>query len=203
MNNVYFVTGTAKIYRLCGNDWYAVEQDDEKVMLVDTDCKVSGEELRTPWTYAEYANDEDADNGQCILDYVNSMVDKHFSSIKHAIIPQDVDCVNEYREGRGELQSAYMWAMSKNKFSEHRDIGGAIIDNADYWVWTRTFNERWDDYNFAWCVGISSGNLNGSSGVTYSLAVAPAFYLSKSAIDHIVEDGEIILKAPDNSVTNN
>ena len=202
MNNVNFVTGTAKIYRLCGNDWYAVEQDDEKVMLVDTDCKVSGEELRTPWSYAKSFINEDANNGQRILDYVNSIADKYFSSIKHAIIPRDVDCVNEDGAGRGELRNAFMWVMSKNEFKQHQDIAGAIIDNADDWVWTRTFNERWNDYNYAWCVNYSSGNLNGGNYVTNSHAVAPAFYLSKSAIDHIAKNGEIILK-PSTKVTTN
>ena len=194
-----FITGTSEIYHLAGNDWYAVEQDDEKVMLVDTDCKVSGEELRTPWTYAKYAYDKDADNGQCILNYANSMVDKYFSSIKHAIIPRDVDCVNEDGAGRGELRNAFMWAISENEFKQHKDIAGAISQNVNDWIWTRTFNERWNerwnDYNCAWCVDNSSGVLNNNFGyVTHSFAVAPAFYLSKAAIDHIAEDGEIILE---------
>ena len=199
MNNVNFVTGTKKVYRLAGNDWYAVEQDDSKVMLVDTDGCISDEVLRIPWTYAEYANDEDADNGQCILNYANSLVDKHFSSIKYAIIPRNIDCKNDCGAGQGKLQNAYMWAMSAYEFKQHRDFGEAIIDNADDWVWTRTFDNKWKNINCAWC--ICDGFIDGNIDIVTSInVVAPAFYLSKAAINHIAEDGEIILKAPDQQV---
>mgnify|MGYP004581333409 CR=1 FL=1 len=46
MQKFNFVTGTTKIYRLADNDWFAVSQDDETVLLVDTDAAL----LRTDGT---------------------------------------------------------------------------------------------------------------------------------------------------------
>ena len=196
MNNVNFVTGTKKVYRLCGNDWYAVEQDDEKVMLVDTDCKVASEELRTTWSCWNDTKDfTSTNNGQYLLNYTNNLVDKYFSSIKHAIIPQDVDCVNEYGEGQGKLKNAYMWAMSKKEFLEHRDIGSKIFTNSKNCIWTRTFNENWESSHYSWYINSSVSRVNiNSDNVIYHNSVAPAFYLKKSEILCLTENGEIILE---------
>ena len=46
----------------------------------------------------------------------------------------------------------------------------------------------------AYRLGDPAGILYSSNYVNYVLRVAPAFYLRKSAIDHVSDDGEIILK---------
>ena len=116
-SNFNFVTDSSKVYRLGGNDWYAVTQDNDKVMLVDTDCEVGGEELYTPWSDGNYRSKE-SENGQCILDYVNMFTDTYFSTVKHAIIPRTVEA------GTGKLENALMWPMSCEEFKDHKDIGG-------------------------------------------------------------------------------
>ena len=190
-SNFNFVTDSSKVYRLGGNDWYAVTQDNDKVMLVDTDCEVGGEELYTPWSDGNYRSKE-SENGQCILDYVNMFTDTYFSTVKHAIIPRTVEA------GTGKLENALMWPMSCEEFKDHKDIGGKIVDNANNpysGVWTRTFSGVYGNGRFAWYINSASGDLGDNGGGVSSLCrVAPAFYLKKSAIDHINEDGEIVLK---------
>ena len=120
-NNVKFVTGSSKVYHLGGNDWYAVMEDDDKVMLVDTDCKIADEKLETPWS--DYFRSKDGENGQVILDHVNDIADAYFND---------------------------MWPMSYEEFEEHKNIGGKIVENSDSIVWTRTFNGShyaWCVYN--------------------------------------------------------
>ena len=51
-SNVNFVTDGSKVYHLGGNDWYAVTQDKDKVMLVDTDCNVNGNKFEQKIRYA-------------------------------------------------------------------------------------------------------------------------------------------------------
>lgn len=196
-SNLEFVTdgvleeGSVK-YRLAGNEWYAVEQDDDKVMLVDTDCKMADEELETRWSDGDCRSKEGG-NGQCILDYVNRFADKYFGDIKYAIIPRTVDT----EIGTGSIESAYMWPMSFEEFIKHRNIGSKIVRNSGSIVWTRTFSGVYSgrgDYRYAWYVGDTSGDLGNSSNVGSLFHVAPAFYLRKSVIDHISDDGEIVLK---------
>ena len=182
-----FVTGGSKVYRLGGNDWYAVKQDDDKVMLVDTDCKIGDEELKTPWSDGD-CRSKDGKNGQCILDYVNDIADKYFSSIKYAIEPRTVDA------GTGGIENAYMWPMSCRKFEEHKIIGGRINENSSSNVWTRTFSGSGNSNHYAWYTYNANGDLSYGGGVSTVYRVAPAFYLKKSAIDHISDDGEIVLK---------
>ena len=189
-NNVKFVTDSSKVYRLGGNDWYVVTQDDDKVMLVDTDCKIGNKALRTPWSSGDWKS-ESGENGQAILDYCNNLVNTHFSSIKHAVVPRNVEA------GTGKIESAYIWPMSYEEFEEHKNIGGKIVRNSDSYVWTRTFSGIVGNYCHAWCVNGASGGLYNSNGVGSMYRVAPAFYLKKSAIDHISEDGEIVLKPAD------
>ena len=175
------------MYRLGGNDWYAVMEDDDKVMLVDTDCKIGDEDLKTRWSNGD-CRSEEGENGQAILDYVNRIADKYFSSIKYAIKPRIVDA------GTGDLANAYMWPMSRQEFNDNKVIGGKIVRNSNSVVWTRTFSGISSSNNrCAWCVGIASGDLyNGDVSSVYR--VAPAFILKKSVIDHITDDGEIVLK---------
>ena len=189
-SNLEFVTDGSKVYRLGGNDWYAVEQDDGKVMLVDTDCQIAGEELETPWS--DYFLSEDGENGQTILNYVNNIADTYFNDIKHVITPRTVNA------GTGELENALMWPMSYEEFKEHRNIGGKIVGNSNSIVWTRTVGGINGGNRFAWCVGNSGGGLNGGGNVSNAFRVAPAFNLKKSSIDYITEDGEIVLKPEDN-----
>ena len=194
-NNVNFVTDGSKVYRLAGNEWYVVEQDDEKVMLVDTDCKIGDEEPKTPWSDGYYRS-KDGENGQCILNYTNSIAVKYFSDIKYAIIPRTVEA------GTGKLEDAYMWPMSYEEFSNNKVISDKITLNFCRCVWTRTFIAvSCDSYRDAWYVNGVAGCLSGDH-VRCICRVAPAFYLKKSAIDHINDDGEIILKPADTDTTN-
>lgn len=194
-SNVNFVTDGSKVYHLAGNDWYAVEQDDDKVMLVDTDCKIGDEKLETHWSDGDWTSKE-GENGEAVLDYCNNLVDTYFSGIKHVITPRTVNA------GTGELENALMWPMSYEEFKEHRNIGGKIVENSDsnVWtpssfVWTRTFSGINSFSNrYAWFVGNSGGGLYGGGGVSGLFRVAPAFNLKKSYIDHIADDGEIILQ---------
>ena len=186
-----FVTDGSKVYRLAGNDWYAVEEDDGKVMLVDTDCKIDDKALKTPWSNGD-CRSEEGENGQCILDYVNKLADTYFSDIKYAIFPRIIDV------GTDDLEDAYMWPMSYEEFKDHKDIGGKIVENANCFVWTRTFSGiNSNNYRFAWDVDDFDGGLNGDNCVGNVYRVAPAFYLKKSAIDHISDDGKIVLKLAD------
>ena len=190
-SNLEFVTDGSKVYRLGGNDWYAVEQDDDKVMLIDTDCKIDDEELKTPWSNG-YCRSKDGENGQCILDYINNIADKYFSGIKHAIEPRSVEA------GTSKLEDAYMWPMSYEEFGSNKVIGGKIACNSGNGVWTRTFSIGNSIYRYAWRVRNSNGDLGNLASVDYLYNVAPAFYLRKSLIDRINEDNEIVLKPEDN-----
>ena len=189
-SNVKFVTDGSKVYHLAGNNWYAVMEDADRVMLVDTDCKVGDEELKTPWSNGDYRS-EDGKNGQCILDYVNNIANKYFSSIKYAIVPRNVEA------GTGKIESTYMWPMSKEEFDGNKVVNKKIAESSNSFVWTRTFRGI-NSYNsrYAWCVDNSGGGLN-SDYVGGVFRVAPAFNLKKSAIEHITEDGEIVLKPVD------
>ena len=189
MQKFNFVTDGSVVYRLGGNEWYAVVENNYKVLLVDTDCKVGDVELRSPWS-SEYGDSPEAENGQAILDYANKIADKYFSNIKYAIIPRTVFA------GTGKIENAYMWPMSKSEFGDHKVISGNIVKNSNSHIWTRScagvcFNNV--DY-YAWYLGDPAGILYSSNYVNYVLRVAPAFYLRKSAIDHISDVREIILK---------
>ena len=187
-SNLEFVTDGSVVYRLGGNEWYAVMEDDDKIMLVDTDCKIGDEELKTPWSDGDWLN-EDGENGQAILDYCNSIANTYFSGIKHAIEPRTVEA------GTYKLENAYMWAMSKEEFENHKNIGGKIVENSNSVVWTRTFSGIGSfNFRYAWFVGNASGGLYNYSYVSIVYRVAPAFNLKKSSIIRINPDGEIILK---------
>ena len=189
MKNFNFVTDGSKVYRFGNNDWYAVEQDDDKVMLVDTDCKVGDIELEMPWSDGYWIN-ESGENGQYILNYTNYIVYKYFDALSYAIEPRTVDA------GTGKFESAYMWPMSYEEFKVHKDIGGKIVKSVGSGVWTRTFAGVYSgSYRYAWLVSSTDGAL-GNGIVNSEFCVAPAFYLKKSAIDHIEENGEIILDNP-------
>ena len=181
-----FVADGNKTYHLAGNDWYAVLEDDDKIMLVDTDCKIGDEELYTPWSDVK-----DVENGQCILDYVNRFTDTYFSTVKHAIMPRTVEA------GTGKIEYAWMWPMSKEEFDNNKAVGSKIVENSNSFVWTRTFGDA-NNYNnyklhYAWALGNTNGDLGYTDCVGSLCRVAPAFYLRKSAIDHITEDGKIVL----------
>ena len=190
MQKFNFVTDGSVVYRLAGNEWYAVHEDDDKVILVDTDCKIGDEELKTPWSDGDYYSKE-GENGQAILDYTNNLADTYFENIKYAIIPRTVET------GTGKLENAWMWPMSYEEFKEHKDIGGKIVRNSNGNVWTRTFSGI--NYHFAWYLSNASGSLNSNNYVNDVYRVAPAFYLKKSEIDHINDNGEIFLKPEDNA----
>ena len=190
MQKFNFVTDGSVVYRLAGNEWYAVHEDDDKVILVDTDCKIGDEELKTPWSDGDCYSKE-GENGQAILDYTNNLADTYFENIKYAIMPRTVEA------GTSKLENAYMWPMSKEEFEEHKDIGGKIAFNSFSSVWTRTFGGVNGSYRYAWCVRIASGDLYGNGSVSNLFRVAPAFNLKKSSIIRINPDGEIILKPAD------
>ena len=189
-SNLEFVTDGSVVYRLGGNEWYAVMQDNDKVMLVDTDCKVGDKTLKTPWSSGDWMS-EDGENGQTILDYGNNIADTYFNNIKHAIETRTVEA------GTGKLENALMWSMSFEEFDGNRVVGGKIVENSNSYVWTRTFGGTNRNCRYAWRINNIYGELfyNCIDGV---YCVAPAFYLRKSAIDHINDDGEIVLKPEDN-----
>lgn len=195
-------TGITKKYRLAGNDWYLVEEDNEKIMLVDTDC-LPTDNAGIFDGDAVWSKDK-SNNGQDLLNFANSLADKYFQNIKYAIIPRTVSCQNENGEGSGLLENAYMWIMSLDELREHRDIGGAIYRNSgEDFIWTRTFCkehifESSNRMNFAWAIGDENGKIYGAcysgSDVYESNHIALTFYLNKDMIERITEDGEIILK---------
>ena len=210
-NNVKFVTDESVKYRLGGNEWYAIMEDDNKVMLVDTDCKIDNEKLWALWS-DNYWESEEGENGQRILDYTNSIANTYFSNIKHAIEPRTVEA------GTGKLEDAYMWPMSYEEFECNKVVGGKIVENSNNHVWTRTFSGTgcsvsnvWTrklsgilhnkNCRYAWVVSNINGDL-GNSIVSNVDCVAPAFYLKKSEVDHISGDGEIVLKPADTGITN-
>ena len=194
-SNLEFVTDGSVKYHLAGNDWYAVMRDDDKVMLVDTDCKVYDEELWTPWSSGNWRN-ESGENGQAVLDRCNNLVNKYFSDIKHAIMPRVVEA------GTGKLENAYMRPMSKEEFGDHKVISGNIVKNSNSHIWTRSFASIYSGSDrYAWYVNGASGDLYSGGNVSNLFRVAPAFNLKKSAIDHINDDGEIIIKSADTHIT--
>ena len=173
-------------YELADNKWYAVTQDNEIVMLVDTDCKVSDEILRIHWSDGDYRS-KNGENGQTILDYCNNIANTYLENIKYAIEPRTVTA------GIGKLENAYMWLMSKDEFINNKTIGGKIVENSHSSIWTRTFFGNNYNVCFAWkisnCIGqVSTYNVNNF------IKVAPSFYLKKSEIDYITKDNKIILK---------
>lgn len=175
-----------RTYHLAGNEWYAVEEDDDKIMLVDTDCRVGGKELETPWSDRDWSS-KDGENGQSILDYCNNIADTYFSTIKYAIEPKTVEA------GTAKLEDAYMWPMSKEEFDSNKVVSKKIAENSCGVVWTRTFGVSCGNYRYAWYINSAGGDLRGGY-VRRLCRVAPAFYLRKSAIDHITDDGKIVLK---------
>ena len=193
-NNLEFVTDGSVVYRLGGNDWYAVEQDEDKVMLVDTDCKVANEELKSPWSNGNCCS-EDGENGQAILDYCNNLINTYFGSIKHAVVPRNVAA------GTGKIESAYIWPMSFKEFASNRSVGDKLIEDANSSVWTRTFSGIYNDVCSAWYGNVDVESLGANYNVNNVFLVAPAFYLKKSAIDHVTEDGEIVLKLAKTDIT--
>lgn len=186
-----FMFDENKVYHLAGNDWYAVMQDNYRVMLVDTDSKIGTEILRTPWS-DEPKYDEKNESGQCILNFCNNLADTYFSNIKHAILPRTVTA------GRGRIEDALIWPMSKEEFERNKKNNHSIIFDSKGAVWTRTFGyfmcagETYCEYS-AYTLELN-GNGFSYSNVNDTFNVAPAFYLKKTAIDHITDDGEIVLK---------
>ena len=196
-SNVNFVTDGSKVYHLGGNDWYAVTQDKDKVMLVDTDCNVNGNKFEAMW-HRGCCDIVASDDGQDILNYCNDIAVKCFAGIKHAIEPKSVEA------GTGKLKNAWMWPMSKEECKSNQVVSGKIIENSKTAIWTRTFSCVHEDYyrrRFAWAVFNLKGGCKEFS-VDYEMGVAPAFYLKKAAIDHIAEDGKIVLKSEADAETN-
>ena len=228
MNNFNFVTGTTKIYRLAGNDWFAVSQDDETVLLVDTDAALPRADgtlvgLESEWSDGA-CKSIDSEDGQALLDYTNKLVDKYLGKIKYAMRPISIACdyekrmyFSEPKNLKGSIYEAYMFPLSCDEFCNCSDIGSKIYQNSkgnrdnlkneigdnisNSSVWTRTFGGVGSSNNrFAWYVGGASGGLNSNYGYVSNLyRVAPAFNLKKSCIIRINPDGEIILKPEDMS----
>ena len=188
MNNFNFVTDGSREYSLAENNWFAVEQDDEKVMLVDTDCRKGKKFFEVKWSYNE-CDAPDGENGQALLDYANCIADMCFEDIKYAIIPRAVIA------GTGKIENAYMWPMDRRDFSQHRSIGGKIFAAADYDnVWTCTlYGINGINHIAAWCIDNDYGEFS-PYNVNNMGRIAPAFYLKKSAIDYVTEDGVIVLQ---------
>ena len=187
MKNFNFVTDGSVVYYLAGNGWYAVTQDDDKVMLIDTDCKIAGKRQRTYWSEDDWDNKRSGD-GEYLLQSCNALSNTYFKNIQYAIEPRTVTA------GIGTLENAYMWPMSKEEFDANKVVGNKIIENACDNVWTRTFSNTSICNNscLTWRVYSSVGAIYDDS-ISHIFSVAPAFYLKKSAIDHINENGRIVL----------
>ena len=170
MQKFNFVTDGSVVYRLGGNEWYAVVENNYKVLLVDTDCKVGNEELSVPWLN----NDWQSEDGQSILDYCNSIADTYFGTIKWAIMPRIFDT------GVKKSESVCMWPMPCDEFIKNNIVCKKVIKNSSGYVWLRTLRDIGSDIFY----------------------IAPAFYLKKSAINQITEDGEIVLKLVNVDITN-
>ena len=227
MNNFKFVTGTTKVYHLAGNDWFAVSQDDETVLLVDTDAALPRADgtlvgLESEWSDGKW-NTIDGENGQTLLDYTNKLVDKYLGKIKYAMKPTNVACdykeyvfFSEPKNLKGNINEAYMFPLSYDERDSCRAIGGEIFKNSrgnynnlkneigdnisNSIVWTRTFSGVGSSNNrCAWYVNSAGGGLGNSNNVSGVFRVAPAFNLKKSCIIRINPDGEIILKPEDMS----
>ena len=227
MKNFNFVTGTTKIYRLAGNDWFAVSQNDETVLLVDTDAALPRANgtlvgLESEWSDGGWRS-VDGENGQALLDYTNSLANKYLKKIKYAMKPIDIAC--DYSEGmyllepknlKGSINEAYMFPLSYAELDSCRAIGGEIFENSrencnnlknengvylsNSFVWTRTFSGIGSSgYRYVWCLGNAGKGPSGGGNVSDVFRVAPAFRLKKSYINNITEDGEIILKPEDMS----
>ena len=194
MQKFNFSTVGIAIYSLGGNDWYAVEQDDKKVLLVDTDCKIGDKELRTPWSEAN-ENSPEVENGQCILNYCNSIADTYFGNIKYAIVPRTVEA------GTCRTENALMWPMSYDEFKSAcsvSDIGDKIAENSGSDVWTRSLvNVFFNGRRYVWKINRVNEYFEGDHAGK-SCGVAPAFYLKKSAIDRVTRSGRIILRSSKN-----
>ena len=235
-NNVNFVTDGSKVYRLGGNDWFAVSQDDETVLLVDTDAALPRSDgtlvgLEHKWSNGDW-DSIDGENGQALLDYTNGLADKYFSEIKYAMKPINIACdykeyvyFSEPKNLKGNINEAYMLPLSYEELDSCRDIVSKICKNSRgncnnlknesgnnisrNSVWTRTFGGAFNCYyRCAWCLCNIGEDFYGSNGSDSSnsvngvLRVAPAFYLKKSAIDHITEDGKIVPKSEADAETN-
>ena len=223
MNNFNFVTGTTKVYHLAGNDWFAVSQNDETVLLVDTDCALPKGDgtlvgLESRWSDGDW-NSVDGENGQTLLDYTNKLADKYFSKIKYVIKPTDiyVDCslfFDAPTNLQGHLHDAYMFPLSYDEFTNCRAIRIEILKNSSknrdklknendgYCsssnVWTRTFSGVGGGNKCcAWRLGNAMGDFGSIYGVGNMYCVAPALNLKKSSIIRINSGGEIILKPED------
>ena len=226
-NNVKFVTSGSVVYRIGGNDWYAVSQDDETVLLVDTDAALPRTDgtlvgLESEWSDGKW-NTIDGENGQTLLDYTNKLVDKYLGKIKYAMRPISIACdyekcmyFSEPKNLKGSINEAYMFPLSYEELDSCRAIGGEIFKNSrencnnlknengvylsNSFVWTRTFSSIGSSgYRYVWYVSNAGGDLGGNGSVSDVFRVAPAFRLKKSYINNITEDGEIILKPEDMS----
>ena len=199
MDSLNFCTDGKKMYKVGEDDWLAVEQDDEKVLLVNAGlCK--GIEFGCKWSNASFPNDLKAQSGQNMLEFTNSLTDEYFGDIKRAIIPRDVSCRNEDGLGAGTIKEAFMWPLSKEELEAVPDIRDTICRNAENPVWTRTFAgySKNDEICRAWCASIGEDDEKGTfielETTEDVCCVLPAFYLRKGAIGRIATNGKVILK---------
>ena len=202
MKNFNFVTDGSRVYRFGNNDWYAVMQDNEKVMLVDTDCHVNDDDFVKAWSDSNDPGYESAANGQNILNFANYIAYKYFGDLSYAIIPREI------KAGTGRIENAYMWPMSIDELKSNPKVSSRIIENSDIAIWTRTFSQKnmLNGFNYAWCLINPSAESTDECifedfYTTKFHGVAPTFYLRKDAIDHITDDGEIILTIPKTATT--
>lgn len=199
MDSLTFCTDGKTLYKVGEDDWLAVSQNNEEVVLVNAGfCK--GIEFGCKWSDADFNNNLKAQSGQNILEYTNSLADEYYSDIKRAIVPRDVTCRNQRGLGAGNIKDAYMWPMSKEELEAVPMVNDTICRNTGRPIWTRTFAEysqTGESYR-AWgsCIDEKS-----EKGIFMSIettedfcCVLPAFCLRKSSIGRISANNKVVLK---------
>lgn len=174
----HIVIGSKQIYKFAGNDWYAAEQDDEKILLIDIDAKIGDTLVATKWKKYKNCCNCCTDNGQCLVDFTDDLVNKHMFKVKEYILPKKLTCSKQ----------AYIWTVSVENFIKEEIRKGAICSVSNDYIGLRTYVEELNTWNYSFF--LKSTNTN-----SFFNATAMACYLQKDEIDHIADNGEIVLSA--------
>lgn len=193
-------TDATETYSLASNEWYCVCEFEKAIMLIDTDCMIGGEELKTHWSYVKDSRDKDGNNGQALLDYVNNFTNKYLSDIKHALLPTPITrCFNEiYNDGEGILYNAYAFSASGDFGIGANEILAAITKNTGELIWSREYAGVYgpEKRKYAFCINRKDERSSAliRAEVIEEHRVAPLILLKKPEIDHITADNEIVLR---------
>lgn len=176
--NFHIVIGSKQIYKFAGNEWYAAEQDDEKILLIDIDAKIGDTLVETKWKKYKNCCSCCTDNGQCLADFTDALVNKYMFKVKEYILPKKLPC-SKY---------AYIWSVPVENFIRQEIGKGAICSVSNDYIGLRTYVEELNTWNYAFFLKPINSNI-------FFTATAMACYIQKDAIDHIADNGEIVLSA--------